>query len=268
MTDPGSGALAEAAARILDAYDRAAAVDRARVALPATLAEAESLQRRIVALRRARGERPLGYKIGFTNRTIWPLYGVHHPIWAPVWDSTVTRLDATRAEVDLARFVEPRLEPEIVFGLHSTPADASPQAVYDALAWVAHGFEIVQSPFPGWKFSAAESIAVQSLHGALLIGPRKAGRAMPDMQALASFTLDLFLDGRPAAHGEAAAVLDGPLHALCHLVAELARRGESLAADAVVTTGTLTDAQPLVPGQTWASRLAGIELPGLALVTR
>ncbi len=33
------------------------------------------------ALRIARGEVPRGYKIGFTNRNIWPRYNVFAPIW-------------------------------------------------------------------------------------------------------------------------------------------------------------------------------------------
>jgi len=35
------------------------------------------------------GWRPLGRKIGFTNRTIWPRYGVYEPIWGTVYDRTV-----------------------------------------------------------------------------------------------------------------------------------------------------------------------------------
>jgi hypothetical protein len=38
--------------------------------------------------------------------------------------------------------------------------------------WVGHGFEIVQSIFPEWKFSAADTVAAFGLHGALLIGAR------------------------------------------------------------------------------------------------
>ncbi len=34
----------------------------------------------ITALREARGERRMGRKIGFTNRTIWPIYGVSGPM--------------------------------------------------------------------------------------------------------------------------------------------------------------------------------------------
>jgi hypothetical protein len=33
-----------------------------------------------------------------------------------------------------------------------------------------HGFEIVQSPFPGWKFKAADTVAVNRLHGLLVVG--------------------------------------------------------------------------------------------------
>ncbi|MEY4074166.1 MAG: hypothetical protein RJA29_1523, partial [Pseudomonadota bacterium] len=41
------------------------------------------------ALREQRGEQPRGFKIGFTNRTIWPLYQVYAPIWGTVWDTTL-----------------------------------------------------------------------------------------------------------------------------------------------------------------------------------
>ena len=65
-------------------------------------------------LRIARGERPLGYKIGFTNRGIWARYGVFGPIWGPVWSTTVERVDHAETSVSLAQFCEPRLEPEIM----------------------------------------------------------------------------------------------------------------------------------------------------------
>jgi 2-oxo-3-hexenedioate decarboxylase len=55
------------------------------------------------------------------------------------------------------------------------------------------------------------------------------------------------------------------LQALGHLVAGLAARGERVAAGIVVTTGTLTDAQPLTAGQRWHTTLTGVPLPGLTL---
>lgn len=261
MSDP----LDATARRLLRAWDDGAPVDRS--GLPDTLPQAEALQARIVALRVARGERPLGFKIGFTNRSIWPIYGVDHPIWGPVWDSTVRLLDAPAATVTARGFAEPRLEPEIVLGLARSPAGDDPAEVFDCVEWIAHGFEIVQSPFPGWKFSAAEAIAVQSLHGALLVGPRSPRDMVPDASALAGLEIALSLDGRRVATGRGELVLGSPLMALCHLVRQLSLRGERLPAGAIVTTGTLTDAQPLAPGQRWNTALTGIDLPGLELVT-
>jgi 2-oxo-3-hexenedioate decarboxylase len=215
-----------------------------------------------------RAERPVGYKIGFTNRSIWPLYGVHHPIWAPVWDTTLTLLDGTLAEVDVARFAQPRLEPEIVFGLGRTPASAEPDALLDAIEWIAHGLEIVTCPLRDWKFDAGQAIAAQSLHGALIVGPRRPRWVVPSWQALASIKLSLFRDEMPVAEGEARLVLDNPVLALGHLVRELERVGRTLQPGEIVTTGTLTDAQPLAPEQRWETRLQGADLPGLVLLTR
>ena len=76
---------------------------------------------RVRALRLKRGDVPLGYKIGFTNRRIWPLYGVFAPIWAPVWRHTTALLDDDSVSVSLAGLSQPRLEPEIVFGLKAVP---------------------------------------------------------------------------------------------------------------------------------------------------
>ena len=69
------------------------------------------------ALRRARGEKPVGRKIGFTNRKIWDEYGATSPIWAHVYDDTLIRAQDGAATVPLAGSAQPRLEPEIAFGL-------------------------------------------------------------------------------------------------------------------------------------------------------
>lgn len=256
------------AERLLGAWDRGALLSPEDLPEGLTPDEAQALQSEVSALRRARAERPVGYKIGFTNRSIWPLYGVHHPIWAPVWDTTLTLLDGTLAEVDVARFAQPRLEPEIVFGLARTPASAEPDALLDAIEWIAHGLEIVTCPLRDWKFDAGQAIAAQSLHGALIVGPRRPRWVVPSWQALASVRLSLFRDEMPVAEGEAGMVLDNPVLALGHLVRELERVGRTLQPGEIVTTGTLTDAQPLAPEQRWETRLQGADLAGLVLLTR
>ena len=71
--------------------------------------------------REARGERVVGRKVGFTNRTIWAEYGVHAPIWSYVYDTTLHHLADIAGGFDLSALVEPRIEPEIVFSLGRAP---------------------------------------------------------------------------------------------------------------------------------------------------
>ena len=40
--------------------------------------------------RKARGEKPVGWKIGFTNSAIWADQGLNAPIWGPMYDATVS----------------------------------------------------------------------------------------------------------------------------------------------------------------------------------
>ena len=92
-------------------------------------------------MREARGERVVGRKIGFTNRTIWTEYGVHAPIWGYVYDRTVHDLAGPGGTFSLAGLAEPRIEPEIVFGIAQSPAPGMDErTLLDCIGWVAHGF--------------------------------------------------------------------------------------------------------------------------------
>lgn len=234
-----------------------------------SMADAFAVADQARAMRLDRGERTLGYKIGFTNRSIWPVYGVHEPIWGPVWSTTTRHLDGTAADVSLAGLSQPRLEPEIVFGFASSPrAGMSEAELTGCLAWVAHGFEIVHTHFDGWRFKAPDTVADFALHGRLYIGPRvpvgKFGQLGPE---LAELQVELQRDGEAIDRGQGSVVLDGPLNALRLWVDAMAaqpQRWPILPGD-VVTTGTLTDAWPLEPGQRWQTVLSDTRLSGLKL---
>jgi 2-oxo-3-hexenedioate decarboxylase len=216
-------------------------------------------------LREARGERPVGRKIGFTNSTIRDEYNVHALIWGWMYASSVYDIEAVAGEFALSGLAEPRLEPEVVFGLSGTPAPGMELSdLLGCIGWVAHGFEIVQSIFPGWVFTAADTVAAYGLHGALLIGPRReiGGDRAEWLEALSTFEIDLLRNGEPADHGKARNVLGGPLLALKHFNDLLAVDpfSPALVAGEMVTTGTLTRALPVAPGQIWSTQLQGVHL--------
>jgi 2-oxo-3-hexenedioate decarboxylase len=221
-------------------------------------------------MRERRGDLPVGRKIGFTNRTIWSEYNVHAPIWGYIYDRTVHNLAEIGDMFSLVGLAEPRIEPEIVFRLAVAPTPGiDEKTLLAGVDWVAHGFEVVQSIFPGWQFSAPDTVAAFGLHGALLIGPRHsiATHAEDWSRTLSSFEIDLKRDGAVVDHGRATNVLGGPVSALHHLIDLLARDqiNPPLAAGEIVTTGTLTRALPVAPGQTWTTALTGVALDGICV---
>jgi 2-oxo-3-hexenedioate decarboxylase len=235
-----------------------------------TLAHAYKVTAAMRRLRTARGERLVGRKIGFTNRTIWHEYNVYAPMWGVMYDTTVHDIASLGGAFSLARLAEPRIEPEIVFGMAAAPSpDMDDAALLKTIAWVAHGFELVQSIFPAWKFTPADTVAANGLHGALMIGPRIP--VAPDfdrwLATLATFEVDLKCNGAVMDHGHARNVIDGPLNALRHLLDLLASDPDNppLSAGEIVTTGTLTRALPVRPGETWSTELQGIALPGVSI---
>jgi 2-oxo-3-hexenedioate decarboxylase len=221
-------------------------------------------------MRETRGEMPMGRKIGFTNRTIWAEYNVYEPIWGYVYNRTVHNLSEIGDAFSLVGLAEPRIEPEIVFKLAVAPAPGiDERPLLAGVDWVAHGFEIVQSIFPGWQFSAPDTVAAFGLHGALLIGPRHsiATHAEDWSRTLSTFEVDLKRDGTVLDHGRATNLLGGPVSALLHLIDILARDqvNPPLAAGEIVTTGTLTHALPVSAGETWTTELTGVGLDGICV---
>ena len=216
-------------------------------------------------IRQGRGEPPVGRKIGFTNRTVWDEYRVYAPIWGDMYATTLLATDGA-THLDLSPYLEPRIEPEIAFGLARAPEPGMDEvALLGCIAWVAHGFEIVHSMFEGWRFAAADTVAAFALHGAYRLGPRRPIADAPKegwIAALSRFEISLYRDDELIDRGRARNVLDGPLSALRHLNDLLAtdRHNPPLTAGEIITTGTVTRAFPVAPGETWRTSLHGLDL--------
>jgi len=261
----------EIAAEILAAFDTGRQISPFSARNSAFhLDDAYHVTAAIRQMREARGEVTAGRKIGFTNRTIWAEYQAYEPIWGYLYNHTVHQLADLGDKFSLLGLAEPRIEPEIVFKLALTPTPGLDEmGLLACIDRVAHGFEIVQSIFPGWKFAAPDTVAAFGLHGALLTGPYRsiAGQAEEWGRMLANFEIDLKREGSVVDHGYAVNVLGGPLLALRHLVDMLARDriNPPLAAGEIVTTGTLTRALPISAGETWTTELAGVKLNGIRL---
>lgn len=226
-------------------------------------AVAEAVHQRRVA----EGQRPLGRKIGFSNRAIWSHFGVDAPIWAYVYDATTVEVSDGRAATDPAPLLQPQIEPEIQLHFASAPPPGGDEeAVLACVDWIALGFELVQCPYPGWRFTTPDAIAASSLHGRLVVGAPVEAAGIDDCaERLRSCRVVLSRNGEEVAEGRGANALDSPLIAVAELAAVLTSQGRPLQAGEIVTTGTLTMPQPVERGDRWAIRAEGIELPDAEL---
>lgn len=221
-----------------------------------SIAQAYAAQADLTARRQARGAKVIGVKVGFTNTTIWAEYGIDAPILGPVFDRTLAsdRLEASRMP-------EAKIEPEVVLRLARTPTpdmdDGTLLACVDAMA---AGFEIVQSPYPGWRARLPDAIAAGAMHAALALGP---WLGPASLDALRNFSVTMWHDGIEQDRGEATNLLDGgPLAVLRHVLT--LPGAEHLVPGALVSTGTVTRAVAALPGQ-WTARFDGLALPDLGL---
>ncbi len=241
--------------------------------IPVDTQQAYQTALQVRQLRAARGEQPRGFKIGFTNRSIWERYQVFEPIWGTVWNTTLSFAnDASECHVDITNVCQPRLEPELVFGMRCTPpANLSLQSLYESIDWMASGFEVVQSHAENWKFKVADTITDSGLHAKLVVGKpvplqdvAKNGNELHSL--LSGMSLELMQSGQSKEKGAAANVLDSPIMALLHFMKALRScpGAPDVQAGDVITTGTWTDAWPLEKGQHWESHydapLTGLKL--------
>jgi 2-keto-4-pentenoate hydratase len=210
----------------------------------------------------------VGRKIGFTNRTLWSRYGVFEPMWGTVYDRTLIDAENDRASVTLAGLVQPRIEPEICFRLKAAPRTSEHEEVLSCIEWMAHSVEIVQCHHPNWKVTIADCTADNGLHGRLVVGTSMPVKDVNGLaEKLPGLEAKLFKGERMVDKGVGANVLGSPLLALGHLVDLLKRQPEAspLSAGEIITTGVLTDAHPVMAGETWRTELIGLPLSGLKI---
>jgi 2-oxo-3-hexenedioate decarboxylase len=154
--------VSSSSAGALDAAQR----DRSAIEqldLAPDLAAAYRIQRDVVAHRVARGERLVGCKLGFTSKAKMTQMGVSEIIVGRLTDAMQV---PDGGDVDLDRFIHPRIEPEIAFRL-GRDVDGD---IADCVAAVAPALEIIDSRYREFRFSLPDVIADNTSAAGFVVG--------------------------------------------------------------------------------------------------
>jgi 2-oxo-3-hexenedioate decarboxylase len=238
------------------------------------LASAYAVEAELAAMRRANGHVTVGRKVGYANKALWRALKLDTLVWAHMYDDTVRYAENGVGTVLLAHRISPRIEPEIVFKLKRPvpPSVGDATAVLEAVEWLALGFEIIDCVFPGWKYQPADFVSAFGLHVALVVGePLRVG---PEIIAslvdqLPQFTIALLKNEQVVAEGSGRNSLRSPALCLGELAAAIGRQAgaDPLVAGELVSSGSLTAAQPIASGEKWRATVKGLPVTDLTVHT-
>ena len=228
-------------------------------------------------LREAAGHKAVGRKVGYANKAMWRVLKLETLVWAHIYDDTVHYSDGNSIALALAHTRSLKIEPEIVFGLKQplTALGSDAAAALASTDWLAIGFEIIDCPFPNWKFQPSDFVASFGLHAALVIGARVQVR--PDniaalVDELPRLKVHVSCSTRSkneqfVEEGSGRNSLRSPALCVAELSAAIARRfpSEPLRAGEIVSSGTLTAGHPADRGDLWKVEVEGLSLPPLTL---
>ena len=242
-------------ARSLDvAAMQATGIQQISASVEITLAEAYEVQRLAIAERLKRGEKRIGLKMGFTSRAKMVQMGLSDLIWGRLTDGMLVE---EGAQISLARYVHPRVEPEIAFLMKKPLAGiVTPLQALGAVEAVAVAMEIIDSRYENFKFSLSDVVADNCSSSGLAVGAWHA----PEMD-FSNLGLIMSFNGAARVVGSTAGILGHPLRSLVAAARMAAEGGEALNPGDIVMAGGITAAEALVPG-TWVET----EMQGLGRV--
>jgi 2-oxopent-4-enoate/cis-2-oxohex-4-enoate hydratase len=220
-----------------------------------TIDDAYGISRRMLARRRADGERVVGKKIGVTSEVVQKMLDVHQPDFGFLTDAM---LFASGAVVPIGEtLIQPRAEGEIAFVLAKGLAGpgVTEDDVLAATRCVRPCFEIVDSRIRDWKIRIEDTVADNASSGVFVLGPEEVDPRAVDLVAC---RIRVSKNGAPLSEGVGAAALGSPVYCVAWLANTLSRFGIALEAGEVILSGSLVPLEPVRAGDRMELELEGI----------
>ena len=215
-------------------------------------ATAYAVQRMLVGDRLARGERVVGWKVGYASAVIREQMGVRDPNLGPLTDAMLLADGDRLPDPGL----HPRVEPEIAVVLDADVAPGTALSPADLpVRELRLALEVVDSAWADYRFAIGDNTADSSSAAFGVLGP-----VLPADTVWGDLLVELLLDGEVVDTGRADAAMGDPVASAAWLAGAVASAGydRGLRAGDVILTGGLTRAMPLRPGAVACARAGGV----------
>lgn len=242
----------QAAAAALDAAER----DQVQIPLLSedhpdmTMDDAYAIQAEWVRRKRARGDEPVGFKIGLTSKAMQAALSIDIPDSGVLLRSMVF---GNAAHIPPGRFIQPRVEAEIAFvmkaplaGGHLTGAD-----ILAATDYIAPALEILDTritrkdPRSGRLRTVLDTISDNAANAGIVMGTPCRDFGSVDLRWIGAIVAR---DGEVEETGLGAGVLNDPLLSVSWLADRLAAYGDRIGAGQIILSGSFIRPVEAPPG--------------------
>jgi len=191
--------------------------------------------------------------MGLTSVAKMKQMSVEQPIYGHLTNSMLFQ---DGANLSMASFIHPRVEPEIAFILSKDLAGpVSPAQAMLAVEGVCAAIEVIDSRYEKFKFTLPDVVADNASSVAFVLGSEV--RA-PEEVELGNIGMSFEIDGEVKHVGCSAAILEHPARSLAALANMLHERGERLYAGQIVLAGAATAAEFVYAGNSVCLRADGL----------
>ena len=221
--------------QLFDALNSGQSICPLRALIDNDVDAAYAVQNELVTLRKARGEKVVGKKIGLTSFAVQNQLGVDQPDYGILFDS----MDVSRSKcIDSSKLILPKVEGELAFilGKDITTKNITMDVLMDSIAQVRASIEVVDSRVENWNIQIYDTIADNASGSHFILGE--------DSKSLNQFnpetvSMKLYKNGKLSSEGNGRACMDNPLNAALWLAQKMNNQGEPLCKGEVLLSGAL-----------------------------
>jgi len=201
--------------------------------------DAYAVQSALVELKKAAGRKVIGWKIGLTSKAMQYALGIDIPDSGVLFDDMEF---AHGANIPTGHFIQPRIEAEIAFKVHSTlEGSVTREDVIAATEFVAPSIEILDTrilradPETGRARNVCDTISDNAANAGIVLGPQRHAPEDFDLRWVGAIASR---NGEVEETGLGAGVLNDPVAGIVWLVRRLADYGQRVEAGQIVLSGS------------------------------
>jgi len=215
--------------------------------------DAYKIQSAWMEIKKAKGRKVAGYKIGLTSRAMQKAMNINEPDYGTLLDDMVFE---EGTEIDSSQFLDPRIEVELAFILKDKlfGENISVIDVLNATDYVVPALELIAArthrvhPDTGYKRTVRDTISDNAANAGIIMGGLPVRADAIDLRWIGAM---MSRNGVIEESGVSGAVLNHPAKGVAWLAKKYARHGIALEPGQIILAGSFTRPVSIRAGDTF-----------------